>query len=123
MLDRNNENILKDKIALIPRKLADDIDCPWLEGENSLNKLCERFNLPIRGTIPAYREYVADPGKISSILNSMICKRFGTPFPLILLKRSVDQRSNLLIKNIASLLFISINVPTPHLWHVEEFSQ
>ena len=56
MLDRNNENILKDMIALIPSKLPYVIECPWLEGENSLNKLCERFNLPIRGMIPASRE-------------------------------------------------------------------
>ena len=31
----------------------------------------------------------------------------------------VDQRSNLLIKNIASLLFISINGPIPNLWNAE----
>ena len=38
MPDRNNENILKYMIALIRNKWPDDIDCPWLEGENSFNK-------------------------------------------------------------------------------------
>ena len=63
-------------IALIPSKWTDDIDCPWLEGENSLNKLCERFNLPIRGMITAYLEYVADPRRMPTILNSMICREY-----------------------------------------------
>ena len=82
--------------------------------------------------IPAYREYVADPRTIPSILNSMILHGVLNTIPISSSEAEggfsqlnivcVDQQSNLLIKYIASLLFIPINgppPPLPHLWNAE----
>ena len=76
--------------------------------------------------IPAY---VDEARTIPNILNSLILQGVLNNIPISSseAERSfsqlnivcVEQRSNLWIKYIASLLFISINGPPPHLWNAE----
>ena len=116
---------MQDLSIVIPSKWPDDIENPWLEGEASLEKLCERFKISLRGLIPSYREYVADPRKVPELLNSTVLQEILSTIPISSCEAErgfsqmnlvcTDHRVNLLIRNIASLLFISINGPPPHL--------
>ena len=82
MIEKNNETIWQDLSIVIPSKWPDDIENPWLEGEASLEKLCERFKISLRGLIPSYREYVADPRKVPKLLNSTVLQGILNKIPI-----------------------------------------
>ena len=120
------EPCLKLIDVLYPENWPEDYDIPWLEGENTIRHLCERFFIPQEGIIPSFREYMSNPMKVpGQIQKSMIyglammipvssseAERGFSQMNLV----STSSRSVLTIQNVSSLLFIGVNGPPSHLW-------
>ena len=129
MLNSNNEAAIKHFEALIPDKWPTLEYPPWLEGETAIQAICQRFQIPEYGIIPAFREYFNDPRKVPKIINDKLIQSIMYTIPVSSseAERGFSQmnlvcspiRSKLTVLHMSSLLFISINGPPPHLWNAD----
>ena len=82
MLNSNNEAAIKNFEALIPDKWPTLEYPPWLEGETAIQAICQRFQIPKYGIIPAFREYFNDPRKVPMIINDKLMQSIMYTIPV-----------------------------------------
>ena len=129
VINSSNEVVIKQMEALIPDQWPTQQYPPWLEGEKAIQDVCQRFQVPKCGIIPAFREYFNDPRKIPKIIDEKLIQSIMYTIPVSSseAERGFSQmnlvclpvRSKLTVLHMSSLLFISINGPPPHLWNAE----
>ena len=128
IFNSNNEAAIKNFEALIPDKWPTLEYPPWLKGEKAIQAICQRFQIPEYGIIPALREYFNDPRKIPKINDKLIQSiTYTIPLSSSEAERGFCQmnlvcspiRSKLTVLHMSSLLFISISGPPPHLWNTD----
>ncbi len=64
--------MLKQIEALIHDRWPTDIDAPWFEGEAAIEALYQRFCVSDKDIKIAFREYINDPRKVSSIIDKRL---------------------------------------------------
>ena len=131
MLNSNNEAAIKNFGALIPDNCPILEYPPWLEGETAIQAICQRFQIPEYGIIPAFREYFNDPRKAPKIINDKLIQSIMYTIPVSsseaergfsqmnLVCSAIRSKLTVLHMYTSSLLFISINGPPPHLWNAD----
>ena len=109
----------------IPDLLPADIQIPCFDGEAKLFQLCNRFHVPEGEMITCFREFCSNPKNIPRALNDkLLCGALETiPVSSAEAERGSSQmnlivtqlRSKTTVSHVASLLFINVNGPPPHL--------
>ena len=105
--------------------LTNGLQTPWLEGENSIAKICGRFNIYSKDIATSFREFFSNPRIVPAEVDDKLIQGLLNVFPIssaeaergfskMNLIRS-KMRSSMTIKHISSLTFISINGPPVHL--------
>ena len=122
MLNSNNEAARKNFEATLEYP-------PWLERETAIYAICQRFQIPEYGIIPAFRKYFNDPRKVPKIINEQLIQ--SIMYNILVSSSETERgfsrvnlvcspiRSKLMVLYMSSLLFISINGPPPHLWNAD----
>ena len=99
-------------------------------GEKEVRSLCERFNLDTRNAIEGMREFVADKPiyipdglkKLHTCIKTLPCSTSECERGFSLMNIiSTDLRSTILVKNLSSLMFVSLVGPPVHLWQPEPY--
>ncbi|KAK6195984.1 hypothetical protein SNE40_001297 [Patella caerulea] len=130
LVDTKYERSLKDLDIFVPNRWSEpDQEVPYFEGEERLLALCERFNFPQTGAKAAFREFCHDPIHPPDLIRNMInglqktipissaeAERGFSIMNLIL----TPLRNCLLIVNLSSLMFISMNGPPTHIWDSQQ---
>ena len=129
MINSSNKPVIKQLEALFPDKWPTEEYPAWLEGEKAIQDVCQRFQVPECGIIPAFREFFNDPRNIPKIINEKLIQSiiYTIPISSSEAERGFSQmnivcsptRSKLTVLNMSSLLFISVNGPPLHLWNAE----
>ena len=76
----NLESLLADLDVLDSQKWPSCVESPWLEGENNLKSLCDRFSLDFSVYKEIFRDYIDEPTKmpkklmeIAAVANTLAC--------------------------------------------------
>lgn len=127
--DSDSYDVQKSLEIFTPEHLPEDLPIPWLKGEEQLVKLAERFYPSCdraQHILASFREYCETPNRIPKPLRDLFvfgllqtipissaeCERGFSQMNLII----SPVRTKLSVPHVASLLFITINGPPPHLW-------
>ena len=126
MITDSEASLLHDIQAIIPEKWPSNEETPWLEGESSIIKICNRFHIYSKDMIPAFREFFSDPRTVPREINESLIQGLMNVIPVSSAEAErgfskmnlvcTKMRSSMTVEHLSSLMFISINGPPVHLW-------
>ena len=61
LINNCKASFLCDIQDIIPDKWPSNGETPWLEGENSIAKICDRFNIYSKDIVTSFREFFGNP--------------------------------------------------------------
>ena len=115
----NLESLLADLDVLDSQKWPSCVESPWLEGENNLKSLCDRFSLDFSVYKESFRDYIDEPTKMPKKLMEIAAVANTLPVTSADCERGFstmnnicsDDRNRLLVKRISNLIFLSLVGP------------
>lgn len=125
--DPADAQILTDSVVLDVQTWPQEPDVRY--GEKEIRRLCHRFNLDAQSAVVGMRDFIEDNSSIPDALKGLSnclrtlpcstaeCERGFSLMNII----STDLRSTLLVKNIASLMFVNLNGPPLKLWNPHDY--
>lgn len=115
----NLQSLLADLDVLDSQKWPSCVESPWLEGENRLKSLCDRFSLDFSVYKESFRDYIDEPTKMPKKLMEITAVANTLPVTSADCERGFsimnnicsDDRNRLLVKCISNLTFLSLVGP------------
>jgi hypothetical protein len=124
------KSFMKEIDILDSKKWPYDIVSPWLEGEENLRKMCDRFLLSYPNVREGFRDYIDNSGEnipenlkpvfvcVDTLpVSTSDCERGFSTMNLVM----TTLRNSLSVCHLSSLMFISIVGPPLHLWNPEDY--
>ena len=128
MITDSEAGLLHDIEALIPEKWLSNVKTPWLEGENSIIEICNRFHFYSKEIIPSFREFFNDPRSVPKEINEKLINGFINIIPISSAEAErgfskmnlvcTKIQSSMTVSYLSSLMVISINGAPVQLWNV-----
>ena len=126
LINNSEASFLCDIQAIIPDKWPSNGETPWLEEENSIAKICDRFNIYSRDIVTSFKEFFSHPRIVPAEFDEKLIQGSLNVFPISSAEAErgfskmnlicSKMRSSMTIKHLTSLMFVSITGPPVHLW-------
>ena len=126
LINSPEASFLCDIQATIPDKWPSNGKTPWLKGENSITKICDRFNIYSKDIVTLFREFFCNTRIVPAEVDEKLIQGLLNVFPISSAEAErgfskvnlicSKMRSSMTTKHLSSLMFISINGPPVHFW-------
>ena len=126
LINNSEASFLCDIQAIIPEKWPSNEETPWLEGGNSIAKICDKFHIYSTDIVTSFREFFRNPRIVPAEVDEKLIDGLLNVFPIgsAEAERGFSKmtlicsklRSSMTIKHLSSWIFISKTGPSAHFW-------